>query len=316
MSFHPLRLLMPGGRLARHQVLLFHRVLPSRDPMMPWEPDVEWFDRLIARLERVFSIIPLRQAIELAQQGRLPAASLSLTFDDGYADNFTCALPVLERHGAHATFFIASGFLDGGRMFNDTLIETARRVPTGEIVYPFTAGETLVIDSMEDRRKLAERAIGDCKYLPVAERDDRVARFAALQQDPLPDSLMMTSDQLQQLHASRCADIGAHTVTHPILAVCDDDLASDEINRSVQDLERLTGEKPRLFAYPNGKQGKDYLAGQARLVENAGLDAAVSTEWGVLGNATDRYQVPRFSPWSQNLNRYVLDLLRARYGLI
>ena len=80
----PLNGLMPGGRWGRHQVLLFHRVLPAADPMLPSEPDQHWFDRLIKRLTMLFRIIPLTEAIELAQQRRLPAASLSITFDDKF----------------------------------------------------------------------------------------------------------------------------------------------------------------------------------------------------------------------------------------
>lgn len=302
--------------MGRHQVLLFHRVLSTRDPMMPSEPDVDWFDRLIGRLARLFCILPLSEAIEQASQGSLPAASLSITFDDGYADNVDNALPVLESHRAHATFFIATGFLNGGRMFNDTLIETARRIPEGEIRYPFADQPRIVIGDMQDRRALAQRAIGDCKYLPVSERDMRVAEFARLQEQALPDNLMMNTAQLKQLHASPYAEIGAHTVSHPILAVCNDRVALDEISRSANRLEEMLGCRPRLFAYPNGKEGVDFLTPQASLVEQAGLAAAVSTDWGIMRQDTDRYRIPRFCPWSENQHRFVIDLVRARYGML
>ena len=57
----------------------------------------------------------------------VPPKSILITFDDGYADNHDIALPILKRHGLTATFFIATGFLDGGRMWNDTVIEAVRR---------------------------------------------------------------------------------------------------------------------------------------------------------------------------------------------
>jgi peptidoglycan/xylan/chitin deacetylase (PgdA/CDA1 family) len=49
-----------------------------------------------------------------------------ITFDDGYADKHDVAMPILQRHGLCATFFIATGFLNGGCMWNDTIIETVR----------------------------------------------------------------------------------------------------------------------------------------------------------------------------------------------
>jgi len=308
--------IMPGGRLARHQVLIFHRVLARPDPMLPGEPDITWFDGLVARLSKRFNIIPLGEAVDGVAAGKLPRASLSLTFDDGYADNFLHALPILERHRAHATFFVASGFLDGGRMWNDTLIETARRLPEGSIALPFAAEEAMNIRSMDDRRAVADMAIRHCKYLPAGERAAKVATFARLQPEPLPDDLMMTSEQLRSLDASAFAEIGAHTRTHPILAGCDAGEARAEINGSVEDLGRLLGHSPRLFAYPNGKQGVDYLESQAELLAEVGLRAAVATDWGVMTSKTNRWHIPRFTPWSRDYRRFMFDLVRARYGLM
>src|ERR1044071_7430526 len=59
-------------------------------------------------------------------QIRLPKRALSITFDDGYADNYNVAAPILLRLGLAATFFVATGFLDGGCMFNDVVIEALR----------------------------------------------------------------------------------------------------------------------------------------------------------------------------------------------
>lgn len=316
MSFRPLSLLMPGGLWGRHQVLLFHRVLDSPDTMLPDEWDVASFDELVKRLGKVFNVLPLNDAIDLAQRRKLPSASISITFDDGYADNFTYALPILEKHGVSATFFIASGYLNGGRMWNDTLIETARRLPSGDFEYPLCGGGTVEIRGDDDRREIAYRAIRDCKHLPASERAHQVEIFSRLQSDPLPDDLMMNTQQLLEMADSEFAEIGAHTRSHPILANCNDDIAREEITHSVEDLAQVLGFKPRLFAYPNGKRGRDYLPSQARIVQEVGLKAAVATDWGVLKSDTDLYQIPRFTPWSRNTNRFVFDLFRARFGLL
>jgi len=316
MNLHPAQLLMPGGHKARHQVLIFHRVLASVDSMMPSEPDVGEFDRLIGKLKRIFNVIPLSEAVDMMSENRLPAASISITFDDGYADNFTQALPILEHHKVPATFFVATAFIDGGLMWNDTLIETARRLPDGDFRFPFAERKMISIRTVDDRRRLAEQAITFCKYLPVAEREECAAEFASLQDRELPDSLMMTSDQLIKMASSDYAEIGAHTRHHPILACCSDKEVIDEINGSANDLKHLLGEAPQLFAYPNGKFGQDYLRHHPALVKQMGLKAAVTTDWGVLSRKTDLYQIPRFSPWTNNPNRYVFDLLRARYDLL
>jgi len=316
MKWLPFQLLMPGGKRAKHQVLIFHRVLGAPDQMMPSEPCQEEFDLLVGTLKRFYNILPLSDAIERVKQGTLPSASLSITFDDGYADNYTHALPILERHEAPATFFVATAFLDGGRMWNDTLIETARRLPDGEVKLPFGSRETSIISSMDDRRSFAQLAIDYCKYLPISEREERASEFAALQNNELPTSLMMSSEQVRTMATSDYAEIGAHTRNHPILAECNDQEAEKEIADSVRDLTHLLGRQPKLFAYPNGKLNKDYLQNQTRFVVKAGLKAAVTTDWGVLDRNTDLMQIPRFSPWKKSPKRFVFDLLRARYGIL
>ena len=63
-----------------------------------------------------FNVLPLSEAASRLAQGTLPARALSITFDDGYADNREIAAPILQRLGLSATFFIATSFLGGGCM--------------------------------------------------------------------------------------------------------------------------------------------------------------------------------------------------------
>ncbi|MCU0943281.1 MAG: polysaccharide deacetylase family protein, partial [Hydrogenophaga sp.] len=114
----------PGGASARLSVLIFHRVLAQPDPLFPGVPDVRRFDEVCRWLARWFRVMPLDEAVRALKRGNLPARAAAITFDDGYADNHDQALPVLRAHGLPATFFVATGFLDGGRMWNDTLIES------------------------------------------------------------------------------------------------------------------------------------------------------------------------------------------------
>ena len=73
-----------------------------------------------------FNVISLADGVAGLKRGCLPPRALSITFDDGYRDNHDIALPILLQLGLPATFFVATGFLDGGRMFNDTVIEAVR----------------------------------------------------------------------------------------------------------------------------------------------------------------------------------------------
>jgi hypothetical protein len=91
-----------------------------------WDLDALEFKRTIRWLKSWFNVLPLDQAIDRLNDQTLPARAATITFDDGYADNCTVAMPILRDHGLAATFFIATGYLDGGRMWNDTVVEAVR----------------------------------------------------------------------------------------------------------------------------------------------------------------------------------------------
>jgi peptidoglycan/xylan/chitin deacetylase (PgdA/CDA1 family) len=104
--------------------------------------------------------------------------------------------------------------------------------------------------------------------------------------------------------------IGAHTVTHPILANLDDNTARGEILESKVYLERLLREPVNLFAYPNGKPTRDYTATHVDMIQNLGFEAAVSTAAGVAHLGCDLFQIPRFTPWDRTQLRFGLRLAR------
>lgn len=307
----------PAGERARLSTLIFHRVLPAPDPLLPWEVDVATFDRICSWISQWFNVLPLDDAVDRLAQGRLPARAMTITFDDGYEDNHRFALPILRRHGLPATFFVATGFLDGGRMWNDSFIESIRRA-TGTVVDLRSAAGDLLgrfpVGSAESRRSAIDAVLAITKYLPLDERVALSLRFAEELGVDLPDDLMMRSEQVLALRRAGM-QIGAHTVSHPILARLDIDSARLEIEQSKAVLEDLLGEPVALFAYPNGRSGTDYDNQSVSLVRNAGFKAAVSTERGVGTLDSDRFQLPRFTPWDRSRLRFgsrLVDNLRRR----
>jgi peptidoglycan/xylan/chitin deacetylase (PgdA/CDA1 family) len=255
-------------------------------------------------------VLPLRLAAAALREGRLPRRAVAITFDDGYRDNHDQALPVLRRHGLHATFFVASGFLDGGRMWNDTIIEAVRRARRATLDLVGTPAQALGVLPVADdaARSQALRAIiGVAKYLPPAEREHCVAAVAERAHAALPDDLMMSSAQVHALHRAGMG-IGAHTVTHPILK----GMAPAQVRAEVVDNRRalaaITGQVPTLFAYPNGRPGVDFDDDTAQLVQELGFDAAVSTAWRAARVGDDLMQLPRYLPWERNRTRFALRL--------
>lgn len=298
----------PSGSRARLSVLMFHRVTSMPDPMFPGEMHAERFDALCGWLSGWFNVLPLDQAALQLKTGTLPARSACITFDDGYADNHDVALPILKRHGLSATFFIATGFLDGGRMWNDSLIEAVRASQQPELDLTELGLGRHSLTSFVGRRQAAEALIRQVKYQPMSVRvdvGDQIARLAGVK---LPTDLMLRSQQVVALHRSGM-QIGAHTISHPILATLDAVAVRTEVKGSKDRLEELLDERVGLFAYPNGKPKEDYSPINLELVRSLDFDAAVSTEWGATRYGDDLMQIRRFTPWDVSRQRFGLRML-------
>lgn len=296
----------PAGARACLSVLIFHRVLPAPDALFPDEVDAGRFDAICGWLKHWFNVLPLDEAVARLKAGTLPSRAACITFDDGYADNQEVALPVLLRHGLNATFFIATGFLDGGRMWNDTVIESVRStaLPLLHLDSLLDAeSSSLPVATTEEKRAAIQRIIGAIKYRQPDERIRITERIAEAAQVQLPTGLMMRSSQVKALRLAGMT-IGAHTVTHPILANLDRVAAVAEIAESRDVLEQLLGERIGLFAYPNGKPEVDYDADNVAVVRELGFDGAVSTRWAASRTGTDHLQIPRFTPWDKGKTRF------------
>ena len=293
-------------------ILIYHRVISEADPLVAAEVCAREFDWQLKVLRHWFRVLPLSEAVVRLRNGTLPMRAACVTFDDGYADNVTVALPILKKWGMPATFFLATGYIDGGRMWNDTVIETVRRAPGATLDARPVGLDSLDIATLDLRRRAIGRLLAALKYLPMEERKRHADELSAAANCGLPTGLMMTTEGVRQLYESGM-EIGAHTVNHPILAKLDPYLARIEIRDSKSRLEAITGSSVRLFAYPNGKPGLDYRQEHVELVKELGFEAAVSTAWGVAHAGSDPYQLPRFTPWDRTPGSFLLRLMHNTF---
>lgn len=298
----------PAGKGARLSVLVFHRVLRTPDPILPGEPDATRFDQVLGWLRVWFNVLPLDEAVTRLAAAALPARAAAITFDDGYADNHDVALPLLKRHGLAATFFVATGYLDGGCMWNDRIIAAVRESSESALDLDALQLGRHSIESTEQRLRAIDAIIDAVKYRPPDEREALADRILDLAGVARPRDLMLTTSQLRGLGAAGM-QIGAHTASHPILARLCPDESRREIESSKLSLEDKLQRPVELFAYPNGKPGIDYRAEDVAAVRDIGFTAAVSTSPGAATRRTDPLQIPRFTPWDRPRRRFGLRLL-------
>ena len=296
-------LLSPGGARGRLSAFIFHRVLAAPDPLLPSEPHAELFDRMLGWIGSQFNVLPPLEACERLYANSLPARAAIITFDDGYRDNHDVALPLLQKHRMGAAFFVATGYLNGGTMFNDRVIEAVRGARAAAVDVGWLGLGRLPLTDDAQRRAAIDRLLKVVKYLSPPERLVQVQRIEEACQAGTAKELMMSDAQVLACHRAGI-ELGGHTRNHPILRALPDTQAHQEIISGRDDLRALTGQAPALFAYPNGKLGGDFDDRHRAMVEAAGFRFGLTTEPGTTGTGDDRFLMRRHTPWARKAWRF------------
>ncbi|MEQ8690335.1 MAG: polysaccharide deacetylase family protein [Pseudomonadales bacterium] len=295
-------------------ILIYHQVLAQPDPLRPGVILQKQFVQQMALLRRHFHPISLREGVQRLKDGTLTPRCVCVTFDDGYADNLTVAAPVLAEYGIPATVFVASGFLDGGIMWNDRIIQAVGQARVDALDGSFLGVESLPTNTPEDKQHTIGTLLGGIKHRSMSERLVLVGELEKLLDASPRESPMLTTAQLREL-ARADIDIGAHTCNHPILSCEDDDTAHSEIVESKAELETLLQKSIDLFAYPNGRRGLDYDTRHVDMVERAGFTAAVSTDNGLNRQGGKSMQLHRFTPWDASPFKFCARLAGNEFML-
>lgn len=308
------QLLRPGGF-----ILLYHRVAAIAAD--PWSLAVtpSHFAEHLEVLRRHYRPMSLAQLA--AGASSLPRGAVAITFDDGYADNWHNAVPLLRQAGMPATFFVTAGMVGSQRQY--WWDELAELVLHGESLpddLEIVIGEgtlTWCLKGVEPshRRPLYYTLWKCMRPLPAAEREGVLERLRAWSDRPAaaaPAHPTLAKDELVALAATDGMVVGAHTVSHPQLS----ELAAAEQQREIEEskcyLEGMIGRVVDSFAYPFGRRG-DFTAETVGLVRAAGFSHACTNLSGLVRPATDRYRLPRlfvrdgdgdhFAAWLRQMSR-------------
>ena len=285
-------------------ILTFHRVRPFAPAMPGYAPnrllEIEpaFLDAALVLVKRLgFEFVSLAEARRrLAEGGSRFAA---LTFDDGYRDTRDFALPILEKHGAPATVFFASGFLErSARLWWLELEEAVRRLDPIAVEID---GRQLRFDagSAGEKRVAFERLYWALRARPEDELLDAIAglaKQAGVSSAAIADEIFMGWDEAAAFVAHPLISAGAHSRAHRMLAKWPEDEARAEMTESKSALERRFGRQVDAFAYPVGDSTS---AGprEFALARGAGFACAVTTRPGMLypQHSAHLWALPRVS---------------------
>lgn len=233
-------------------ILYGHRVSDDDEGFFQGLPP-RWLRDQLAYLTRHYEVIPLRTLVACIEEQRPPPPrSVVLTFDDGFRDNVEQALPILEAFGVPATVFVVADCLTDGRLpWSQRLGYLFQHAPVTELAHA-SLGPQAVSLATETQRRSAYRRVK--ARLTASSREAREAvidELGRLLEVEDPRDRMMTWGHARELLAAG-HEVGAHTVSHPLLASIAPEEARWEMERSLVEVrERLGVERPS-FCFPAG----------------------------------------------------------------
>ncbi|QPJ64088.1 MAG: polysaccharide deacetylase family protein [Candidatus Nitrohelix vancouverensis] len=247
------------------------------------ETSPEYLDRLIQFLKRDgFQFVSLHQVCDYLKNAERPDKFIAVTFDDGYADNFLHAWPILQRHEVPFTIYVTTQFPDGDAILWWYLLEDVIHKEK-RVDWDFQ-GASFRLDC-SDRWSKEEAfhqlrnffSLLDGEQLEKALHDFFGKRRIDLHEKT--KELALSWNQITEMNRDPLVDIGAHTVSHPALSQLNERNAISEIMQSKERIESHTGEIVRHFSYPFGTV-REAGPREFKLAADCGFDSSTTTRFG------------------------------------
>jgi peptidoglycan/xylan/chitin deacetylase (PgdA/CDA1 family) len=273
VAFHPL-----SPFISTNLVLHFHRT-----------PSAAWFRQALETVGRLYRFVPVDAVRGYFHGGRRVNGVCHVTFDDGDRSFVDVALPVLEALGVPATLFVAPDVLASGRNYWFQELHHVRQRVDDDVIRRQIAAQT----GWEHAQVVSYSLMTLFKALPLAAMWQVIDALEQMHGLPSAPPANISLKEAAGLDRHPLITIGAHSLTHPVLANESDAEAERQIAGSVAQLAALLGRPVRVFAYPNGAAGLDYGPRERALLRTAGVELAFATDSGYFGPATDPLAIPR-----------------------
>ncbi|MEP7263541.1 MAG: polysaccharide deacetylase family protein [Bacteroidota bacterium] len=281
-------------------VLLYHRItdIPTDPQLLAVHPDN--FNRHLATLKAEYNLLTIDEFKDhLLNKKKFPKNSVVITFDDGYADNYIEALPLLKTYNAQALFYIATGTLNTSTEFWWDAVERIILLSTAQPTEKtLTIGErtfSLYVNDKDAALKLYDSLLPVLRNMPSYERETYIARLAKLfnSETGRLSHRAMTFDELKKMHASSNAVIGAHTHLHPSLGALNYEQQLIEIKESKDILEKILQTTITHFSYPFGTS-HDYNNHTLDICRSLQFQLVAANIPELVRHESDPLQFPRF----------------------
>lgn len=272
-------------------VLMFHRI-ENDDNHLGLSISPEIFEELLKYLSGNYRVLSISEAIQNMESGKICPDSVVITFDDGWRDNYSNAFPLLIKYKIPATIFVTFDAVEKGTFgwcAFDQAILNLRKEELDLTSFGLGSFPLHNQQQKESSISLLHKKIKKLNNsLALSVVDHVVSEYG----DPGGERIMLSWQEIREMHDSGLISIGAHSVTHPILTRIPLSQANYEINTCKSLLEAKLGAPVDYFAYPNGSPD-DFNSEITALVADSGYKAAFSTIPGINRDLSERYCLHR-----------------------
>ncbi len=268
-------------------ILMYHSVMDDprqvADSLGGIVQSTEVFQGQMELLAREFRPVALdRLARFVKGEQDLAEHAVAVTFDDGYRDNYEQAMPILNRFGIPAAFYITVDCVERRKLPWPSRLRFSFRT-TSQREFSDESGHRWSLGSPEERERAYRGVCDQVSKLAGAALENRVARMEqALEAQLSSDSgrLMMTWEQVKQL-AQRGHIVGSHTMTHPNLAFVALEEVRRELRESKQCMEAHVNAPVQHFSYPCPALFPNWTEQTVEESRRVGYQTAVTTSTGL-----------------------------------
>jgi len=244
----------------------------------------QWFESVILYLKSAYKIVPL-SAFDDEKIYRKRNSLCSITFDDGDLTFYNVAFPVLQKHNVPAAIFVSPQSIVNHENFwfqeiadYDTV--TMAKIIAEETEIPFETAKTYGLHAV-------------LKCFPIEKILNFIKIYQKQTNTPPKEFRNMDLGKIRQMQQSGLIAIGAHTLTHPILANETDENCEKEIVQSINDLAQILNQEIKYFAYPNGTFHLDFGRREMEILRKNNIKIALTTELDFVSKKSDKMAFPR-----------------------
>ena len=277
---------------------IYRTAFPNKNPLILMYHQVKKneFEKQMKYLKTNYNIISLNDLVErINKKIDFQMNTVVITFDDGYLNNYTEALPILSKYNITATLFITTSLIDGKELaWWDKIKCLIENAEVSSFSFKF---DNLILNfnlktskDKNDAADLLHKVLAKYNYKMriKAIKNLTVILKSSFSDEYLDKFSFMNWEQIKEF--SNCNnEIGSHTITHPFLSNISKEEIKKEVNKSKFCLEKKLRLKIKSFCYPSGNFDNDVK----EMVKKSGYQCACSIKLGFINQKSDVYELKR-----------------------